>query len=87
MHEALSGPSKKEDISRILRGADREIGKILRAVHKQGFIVTTTNSNHFKISTPEHYRVQKSQFAPKTPSDARSLHRVRSKLRKIGVDI
>lgn len=81
----LSAPSNKEDIGAVLRGANPEIKKMLRAAHDQGFVVTRTNNNHYKVSTPAHYREQSSCFAPKTPSDVRGYHRVMAKLRNLGV--
>ena len=74
-------------IGDILKGAHPEIREMLRRAHEQKFRVTPTSNNHFRISTPEHYREQRCVFAPKTPSDTRGLHRVRAKLRRFGVKL
>lgn len=80
-------PKKKKDINRILRGASREIRDLLRIAHDQEFRVALTRSDHFSVTTPARFKRQVTVFAPKTPSDTRGLHRVRRKLRHLGVDI
>lgn len=79
-------PARSLDINNILRGAHREIGEMLRVAHGQQFVVTATRGHHFKVSTPPGTAQPMSAFAPKTPSDTRGLHRVRAKLRRIGVE-
>jgi hypothetical protein len=85
--EELSGPKQKEVIGRILRVAHPEIKSMLRAAHDQGFVVSKTRNGHYKIETPPHWREKDSRFAPGTPSDTRGLHRVRAKLRRLGVEL
>jgi hypothetical protein len=73
------------DINRILRGASPEIRKMLKAAHDQGYVVQSTNSQHYKVVTPSSCTEKKTVFSPSTPSDTRGLHIVRRKLRHIGV--
>jgi hypothetical protein len=80
-------PPRRDDINIILRGADREIRALLRIAHDQDFLVTPTSGNHYAVSTPEGVRPKKTVFMSKTPSDTRGLHRMRRKLRGIGVVI
>lgn len=80
-------PVNKNDINRLLTGADKELRPLLRLAHEQGFRIGRTRSKHYSITTPEHWREQKKVFAPGTPSDVRGLHRVARKLRHLGVQI
>jgi hypothetical protein len=72
-------PPKKADINKILRGASPEIRALLRLAHAQGYVVRHTRSNHYSITTPMGARKMRTVFAPGTPSDIRSVHRVRIK--------
>ena len=83
----LSSPSKRGDINKVLNGASPEIRDVLKRAHDQGFQVTLTRNNHYKIQTPASWHTKETRFAPKTPSDRKSLQRVIRKLRHIGVDI
>lgn len=80
-------PPQADDIHRILRGSNRDIRDLMLVVHHQQFKVSRTRNNHYKISTPDHFRTKESVFAPYSPSDVRSLERVRAKLRRIGVKL
>lgn len=81
----LAPPPKRAAIGEILKGARPEIRQLLTVAHEQDFQVVPTRNNHYMIMTPEHYTEKNSCFAPKTPSDRRGAHRVKAKLRKIGV--
>lgn len=78
-------PVQRTDINRVLRGTNPEVRAMLLTAHKQGFKVTPTKSNHYSVSTPKGVRPMLTKFMSKTPSDARGLHRMRAKLRQIGV--
>lgn len=78
-------PSRRTDISVLLRGADREIRTLLRRAHDQKYVVALTRSNHYAVTTPEGVEPKRTVFMSKTPSDIRGLHRMRDKLRRIGV--
>ena len=75
------------DINRLLRGTSREIRDMLLCAHKQRYAVGMTSRGHYSVSTPEGARPRLTVFMSKTPSDMRGLHRMRAKLRRIGVDL
>lgn len=79
-------PPAASDINRILRGCGREVRDLLLLVHRQGFAVSPTKNNHYKVVTPPGTE-KKTVFMPGTPSDSRCLGRLRRKLRHIGADI
>jgi hypothetical protein len=79
--------SKKKCISRLLKGADREIAKLLKAAHAQGFVISLSGSRHYKVMTPEGVRPRHMAFTPKTPSDYRARANTRSSLRRLGVEL
>lgn len=83
----MSAPTRREDINRLLKRTSPEIRKVLRLAHDQGFQVSYARSGHYKVTTPEHWDEKVTVFAPKTPSDRRSVHRVVQKLRRIGVKV
>lgn len=80
-------PPVSDDINRIVRGASREIRKLLLAAHAQNFGVSPTHGGHYAVTTPKGVRPKRIVFAPSTPSDGRSIHNTRKKLREIGVDL
>jgi hypothetical protein len=84
--QEIEVPFQRDNINKILKGASPEIRALLKKAHAQDFTVVPTSGGHFKVSTPRGVRPMRSEFSPKTPSDTRGLHRVRSKLRKIGVE-
>lgn len=85
-NQEIEVPFQRDNINKILKGASREIRALLLTAHEQHFTVVPTNGGHFKVSTPQGVRPKRSEFSPKTPSDTRGLHRVRAKLRRIGVE-
>lgn len=80
-------PSARADIHRILKGTSPEIRGMLLLAHEQKFAVRPTSGGHYGVSTPLGVRPMKTVFMSKTPSDMRGLHRMRAKLRRIGVNI
>lgn len=82
-------PPLREDIRRIVRKAHPRIRVLLVTAHRQGFKVSRTPSNHFRVEVPDGAEKRIGEvivFLPCTPSDNRSADNCRSKLRRIGVD-
>lgn len=80
-------PSQNLDINHILKPARPEIREILRAAHDQKFTVRRTRNNHYSIATPPGVEPKQTVFSPSTPSDRKSVQRVKVKLRRIGVKL
>lgn len=78
---------RNDDVNKILKGIPDELRSVLRAAHEQQFVLGRTKKQHVSITTPPHWREHRTVYAPGTPSDSRGLHRVRAKLRRIGVQI
>lgn len=78
-------PKRNEDINKVLKNVSSDLRDILRTAHAQQFVLGRTKNSHVSITTPSHWREKRTVFAPGTPSDIRGLHRVRAKLRRIGV--
>ena len=84
-NDELSAPASRDNIHRILKHAHPDIKPLLMTAHEQEFRIKRTNNGHFQIMTPSHFREKLIRYAPGTPSDIRSVPRVKAKLRHIGV--
>lgn len=80
-------PKQNVDVNRILKNVPSDLRDILLVAHEQKFVLGRTKNHHVSITTPRHWREHRTVFAPGTPSDTRGLHRVRAKLRRIGVQL
>jgi hypothetical protein len=64
------------------RGATmKEITKVLRQAKRDGWIVTITRNNHFRLT---HESSRAVTFAASTESDWRSLLNLKARLRRLG---
>lgn len=60
----------------------RDMQEIIRALEKEGAIVTRGRGGHYKVRNPE---TRRSVNIPSTPCDGRSVLNAVSRLRKIGL--
>ena len=56
--------------------------QLITELERQGFTVKRTGSGHYCVRKGEGHAV----FMPHSPSDVRGMHRVYSKLKKIGFE-
>ena len=61
----------------------KEMKALLRAIENAGWPVQLTRSGHYRVAPPAGELV----FMSSTPSDIRSLHRMRSDLRRAGLAV
>jgi len=64
-------------------GNRKELDKIIKAVVSCGWTVDKTKSCHYRFTAPNGDFF----FTSSTPSDVRALHRIRSDIRKLGLDL
>lgn len=64
------------------QGNKKDIEDLIKKLEKQGFDVELRKGGHFGVSKDGGPTV----FMPRSPSDYRGIHRVISKLKKIGYD-
>ena len=83
----ITPPTSSNNINRILRAARPEVRAVLRAAHDQKYLVRHTSGGHYAISTPPGTHPKQTVFSPSTPSDRKSVQRVKAKLRHIGVKL
>lgn len=61
---------------------NREVRAILKVAQAAGFTVELRKGGHIKVTSPTGAFI----FMSHTPSDVRALHRVRSDLRRLGLE-
>lgn len=62
-------------------GNKKEMRQLVRELRKEGYEVTVTSGQHYCVRKDG---TGPAVFMPQTPSDFRGLHRVHSKLKRIG---
>jgi len=61
----------------------KDFRQLLTKVRESGCTIEVSRGGHYRITAPSGRFI----FTSQTPSDVRALHRIRSNLRKIGVNI
>lgn len=64
------------DITRLTRGATKEVRELLRDASRSGCTIRQSASGHYRVTKPCGHSVT----VAKTPSDHRALHRIRQDL-------
>jgi predicted RNA binding protein YcfA (HicA-like mRNA interferase family) len=64
-------------------GNRKELNSIIKAVVAQGWTVEQTKSCHYRFTAPSGNFF----FTSSTPSDVRALERIKSDIRKLGLDL
>jgi hypothetical protein len=85
MQPQLSAPPTAKTIRQILKNASPELTELLLTAHEQKFRVTPTKRNHYKVSTPEHWKNQACAHMAGTPSEYRSNRNAKAQLKRLGV--
>lgn len=62
---------------------NKDLKVLLKKAREQGFTVRMNRRQHYRVTSPSGETIS----TPSTPSDYRSLREVRSKLRRIGMDV
>lgn len=64
-------------------GTRKEMSQIIQQLEDQGWTVTLTRGNHYKMVSP----TGAVQFQPSTPGEGRALKNIKAQLRRAGAKL